>query len=76
MNDIVDSDERRENRVKAVFILGQIGLAVGNVSEYVDLLFSVKINLLIHKGIQKSLQEFVNYSNQGKENGMVFILIL
>lgn len=47
LNDIADSDERRENKEKAVYILGQIGLAVGNVSEYADLLFLVNFGIKI-----------------------------
>lgn len=43
LNDIVDSDERRDNREKAVYILGQIGLVVGDVSEYADVLFLVNL---------------------------------
>ena len=41
LNEILNVEERRENRAKAVYILGQIAFSVGNVLEHTELLYSV-----------------------------------
>ena len=39
------SDERRENRFKAVYLLGQIGYFLGDIKEHADFMFWISKSL-------------------------------